>query len=204
MSDLSNRKLSLTTRVAQALRFIDEKTGALIPPVQLTSTYARAADYAPRQDYVYRRDSNQTTEHAEAIIAELEGAESSLLFASGMSAATAVIDQLDAGAHVVVPDVMYHGVLQQFKMYAAKNRLDVSYYATGNLDEMAAATRKDETALVWVETPNNPDWTVTDIKAAAAIAHGAGARLLTDCTGTPPCADGWSSAGNSAPRWSLT
>jgi cystathionine gamma-synthase len=188
MSDLSNRKLSLTTRVAQALHFLDADTGAVIPPIQPTSTYARDAEYAPRQNYNYRRDSNQTTELAERIIAELEGATSSLLFASGMSAATAVIDQLEAGAHVVIPDVMYHGVLQQFQMYATKNRLDVSTYAAGNLDAMAAATRKGETALVWVETPNNPDWTVTDIKAAAAIAHAAGARLLTDCTGTPPCA----------------
>lgn len=188
MSDLSNRKLALSTRVAQALRFLDQETGAVVPPIQPTSTYARDADYAPRQNYIYRRDSNQTTELAEAIISELEGAQSSLLFASGMSAATAVIDQLPGGAHVVVPDVMYHGVLQQFQMYATKNRLEVSYYAAGNLEDMAAALRQGETALVWVETPNNPDWTVTDIRAAAEIAHAAGARLLTDCTGTPPCA----------------
>jgi len=188
MSDLSNRKLSLSTRVAQALRFLDTETGAVIPPIQPTSTYARAEDYTPRQAYIYRRDSNQTTELAERVISELEGATSSLLFASGMSAATAVIDQLPAGAHVLVPDVMYHGVLQQFQMYADKNRLDVSHYAAGNLDAMSAAIRKRVTALVWVETPNNPEWTVTDIRAAADIAHAAGARLLTDCTGTPPCA----------------
>jgi cystathionine gamma-synthase len=52
---------------------------------------------------------------------------------------------------------------------------------------MAAAVRKDETQLVWVESPNNPDWEVTDIAAAAEIAHNAGAKLVTDCTGTPPC-----------------
>lgn len=188
MSDHSNRKPSLPTRVAQALRFLDEDTGALVPPIQPSATYARDENYGQRQSYIYRRDSNQTTTHAERIIAELEGAKETLLFASGMSAATAVIEHLPAGAHVVVPDVMYHGVLDQFQTYHAKNRLDVSYYTAGNLDEMANALRQGATQLVWVETPNNPDWTVTDIAAAAEIAHGAGAKLLTDCTGTPPCA----------------
>jgi cystathionine gamma-synthase len=188
MTEPSNQKLSLATRLAQALRFIDAETGAVVPPIQPTSTYARDENYVARKPYLYRRDGNQTTAHAEAVITELEDATESLLFASGMSAATAVIEHLPVGAHVVVPTVMYHGVLTQFQDYHARNRLDVSYYSAGNLDEMAAAIRKGETRLVWAETPNNPDWEVTDIAAAADIAHDAGAKLLTDCTGTPPCA----------------
>lgn len=184
----SNRTLSPATKLAQAMRYLDVETGAIVPAIQPSATYARDADYAPRKDYIYRRDSNQTTEQAEAIIADLEGASSTLLFASGMSACTAVIEHLPARAHVVVPQVMYHGVLEQFQSFAAKERLDVSYYTPGDLEDMQAKLRTGETALVWAETPNNPNWDVTDIAAAAEIAHAAGAKLFTDCTGTPPCA----------------
>jgi len=184
----SNKELSPATKLAQALRYLDAETGAIVPSIQPSATYARDANYEVRKSYMYRRDSNETTEQAEAIIADLEGAQSSLLFASGMSACTAVIEHLPARAHVVVPEVMYHGVLDQFQMFAAKDRLQVSYYAAGDLEDMAGKMRAGETALVWAETPNNPNWDVTDIAAAAEIAHGAGAKLFTDCTGTPPCA----------------
>jgi len=182
-----NHSLSLSTRLAQALRYVDEETGALVPPIQTTATYMRDADYEIRKPYWYRRDGNQTTAHAEKIIAELEGASDSLLFASGMSAATAVIEHIPAGAHVVVPKVMYHGVLHQFHTGADKGRFSVDYYDAGDMDALAKAVKKGKTFLVWAETPNNPDWTVTDIKAASDIAHAVGAKLVTDCTGTPPC-----------------
>lgn len=186
VTDRSNRKTSPETRIVQALHFMDEATGAVVPSIQPTSTYARNADYGLRQEYMYRRDGGATTEHAEAIIADLEGASKAMLFASGMSACTAVIEQLPTGSHVVLPKVMYHGVLHQFKIYETNGRLSVSYYSAGNLDELAAAVRPGETRLVWVETPNNPDWEVTDIAGAAQIAHDAGAMLLSDCTATPP------------------
>nr|WP_309502977.1 PLP-dependent aspartate aminotransferase family protein [uncultured Roseovarius sp.] len=184
---MKNRQLSPATRLAQALRYLDNETGAIVPPIQPSATYARAADYSERKPYIYRRDSNQTTDHAEAVIADLENAADTMLFASGMSAASAVMEALPARAHVVAPDVMYHGVLQQLQKHHALGRLDVSFYSTGDLAAMQAAIRPGETALVWVETPNNPDWDVTDIAAAARIAHDAGANLFTDCTGTPPC-----------------
>ncbi|RKF16306.1 PLP-dependent transferase [Roseovarius spongiae] len=184
---MRNRPLSPATRVAQALRYLDPDTGAITPPIQPSATYARAPDYTLRDAYMYRRDSNETTDHAEAIIADLEGAADTMLFASGMSAANAVLDALPARAHVVAPDVMYHGILHRMQKLDALGRLGLSFYKTADLAAMQAAIRPGETALVWVETPNNPDWDVTDIKAAAAIVHDAGARLLTDCTGTPPC-----------------
>ncbi len=183
----SNRKPSLSTRIAQALHFVEDGTGAVTPAIQPAATYARDEDYEVRKPYWYRRDGSQTTAHAEAVIAELEGANESLLFSSGMSACTAVIEHLPTGAHIVAPKVMYHGVLAQLQTYAAKGRLTLSDYTAGNLDELAAAIRPGETTLVWVETPNNPNWEVTDIAAAAELAHAAGAKLITDCTGTPPC-----------------
>ncbi len=186
MTNQSNRKQSIKTRVAQALHFVEAETGAVVPSIQPSATYARDENYEVRKPYWYRRDGSQTTAHAEAIIAELENAQESLLFSSGMSACTAVIEHLPTGAHVVVPKVMYHGVLQQIQKYEANKRITVSYYTAGVLTELAAAVRSGETQLVWVETPNNPNWEVTDIAAAAEIAHAAGAKLIADCTGTPP------------------
>lgn len=186
MTEHSNRKISLQTQIAQALHFVEGETGAVVPSIQPTSTYARDEDYGLRKEYMYRRDGSQATQHAETIIAELEGATETLLFASGMSACTAVIEQLPTAAHVVIPKVMYHGVLQQIQLYEAKNRIIVSSYTAGNLDELSAAIKPGKTVLVWVETPNNPNWEVTDIAGAAELAHQAGARLIADCTGTPP------------------
>jgi cystathionine gamma-synthase len=186
MTNKSNRTPSLVTRVTQALHFVEAETGAVIPSIQPAATYARDENYEVRKPYWYRRDGSQTTAQAEAVIAELEGAKDSLLFASGMSACTAVIEHLPTGAHVVAPKVMYHGVLAQLQSYEANERIELSSYSAGNLEELAAAVRPGKTNLVWAETPNNPDWQVTDIAAAAEIAHSAGAKLLTDCTGTPP------------------
>ena len=182
-----NQKLSAKTRVAQALRYIDPETGAIIPPIQSSATFARDENYETRKPYWYKRDGNETTSHAEAMIADLEEAKDTLLFSSGMSAATAVIDHLQEKSYVVVPKAMYHGVLHQFKTYEKKGRLSVSYYKAGDLNELSDVINHN-TSLVWVETPNNPDWAVTDIRKAADITHKHGAKLLTDCTGTPPCA----------------
>lgn len=186
MSENSNRQPSLVTMLAQALHTIEEETGAVVPSIQPSATYARDENYGARQPFIYRREGSQTTHHAEQIIAKLEGATQSLLFASGMSACTAIIEQLATGSHVVIPKVMYHGCLQQFQNYEKNGRISISYYDAGNCEGIASAVKKDETKLVWVETPNNPNWEVTDIAEAASIAHAAGAKLATDCTGTPP------------------
>jgi len=187
MSEKSNREPSLVTLVTQALHYIEDDTGAVVPSIQPAATYARDDNYDIRKPYWYRRDGSQTTSHAEQIIATLEGAKDSLLFASGMSACTAVIEQLPTGAHVVAPKVMYHGVLQQFQNYESNGRITISYYDAGDNNSLTEAVKRNQTKLVWVETPNNPNWEVTDISAAATTAHEAGAKLITDCTGTPPC-----------------
>ncbi len=182
----SNSKPSLHTRIAQALHFEEAGSGAVTPAIQPAATYTRDENYAIRRPYWYRRDGSEATAHAEAMIAELEGATETLLFASGMSAATAVIEQLPTGSHVVAPEVMYHGVRMQLLAYEKNGRITLSSYTAGNLDELADAVKPGETKLVWVETPNNPNWEVTDIQAASDIAHKASAKLITDCTGTPP------------------
>lgn len=147
MTKNSNRKMSIQTRVAQALHFVEAETGAVVPSIQPAATYARDENYEVRKPYWYRRDGSQTTALAEAVIAEMEGATESLLFASGMSACTAVIEHLPTGSHIVAPKVMYHGVLAQIQNYAANGRVTVSYYTAGNLAELKAQLLRNQPPL---------------------------------------------------------
>jgi cystathionine gamma-synthase len=106
----ANDKPDARTRVAQGGHFIDPLTGAVIPPLQLATTFARNADYELIGSYIYSRNGTPTVDHAEKLMAELEGAAQSLLFASGMAAVAALIDTLETGQRIAAPDIMYHGV----------------------------------------------------------------------------------------------
>ena len=182
----NDKDLSISTKIAQALHFSDPETGSVVPSIDHSATYSRDENYQPRQAYWYRRDGNKTTQLAEKIISELENANASLLFSSGMSACTAVLEMLPAEAHIAVPRVMYHGVLGQIQSFASKNRIRVDYYEAGDLASMESVIKNGVTQLVWVETPNNPNWEVTDISSASELAHKAGAKLIVDATATPP------------------
>ena len=182
----NEKELSLSTKIAQALHYNDPDTGSVIPPIEHTATYSRDENYEPRKTYWYRRDGNKTTQIAEEIIAELENADISLLFSSGMSACTAVLEMLAPNAHIVVPSVMYHGVLAQIQNFSSKNRIYVDFYNAGDLTSMKEVIKIGVTQLVWVETPNNPNWEVTDIVEASKLAHEAKAQLIVDATATPP------------------
>ena len=182
----NDKDLSISTKIAQALHFSDPETGSVVPSIDHSATYSRDENYQPRQAYWYRRDGNKTTQLAEEIISELENANASLLFSSGMSACTAVLEMLPAEAQIAVPRVMYHGVLGQIQNFASKNRIRVDYYEAGDLTSMESVIKNGVTQLVWVETPNNPNWEVTDISSASELAHKAGAKLIVDATATPP------------------
>ena len=182
----NDEDLSISTKIAQALHFSDPETGSVVPSIDHSATYSRDKNYQPRQAYWYRRDGNKTTQLAEEIISELENANVSLLFSSGMSACTAVLEMLPAEAQIAVPRVMYHGVLGQIQNFASKNRIRVDYYEAGDLASMESVIKNGVTQLVWVETPNNPNWEVTDISSASELAHKAGAKLIVDATATPP------------------
>lgn len=187
MTDTPSRSLSASTRAAQALHFVDPATGGVSHPIALSSTFARDAEYAPRQGYIYARDGGPTVEQAEALIADLDGAERTLLFASGMAAIVALLETLPAGAHVVAPRVMYHGTLAWLDRLQSRGRIVLDLFDAGEDDALASAIRPGLTSLVWIETPTNPTWDVIDIAAAAERAHAAGARLAVDCTAAPPC-----------------
>jgi cystathionine gamma-synthase len=183
---MTNTGWSPRTIAAQALGRIDEATRALVPPIHVTTTFLRDPDNQYRSGNVYGRADNETVREAEAVIAALEGAESAMVLGSGMSAATAVFLALAPGEHVVVPRVMYWALRNWLLTDAVAWGLRVQTVDNADLDALRAAMRPGETRLVWLETPANPLWTLTDIAAAAAIAHAAGARLVVDSTCATP------------------
>lgn len=174
------------TLAAQALHHIDEATGAVVPPIHLATTYARDAEYQLRGP-LYARDDNPTPVHAERLIAALEGGAAALVFSSGMAAATAAIRAVcRPGDHVVAPRVTYFALRGWLERFCARWGVGLDLVDTTDLDALAAALRPGTTRLVWVDTPANPTWDVTDLAAAAEVTHRAGALLAVDSTAATP------------------
>ena len=174
------------TIAAQALGWIDEATRAVIPPIHVSTTYLRDPDNQYRSGRVYARADNPAFDQAEAVINALEGGHQALLFASGMAAATAVFQALAPGDHVLAPKVMYWSLRNWLMTFAREWGLQVELIDMDSPAAVQAAIRPGVTKLVWVETPANPLWTVTDIAATAQIAHAAGALLAVDSTVATP------------------
>ncbi len=174
------------TLAAQALGWIDEQTRAVIPPIHVSTTYLRDPDNQYRSGRIYARADNPAFDQAEALLARLEHGEQALLFASGMAAATAVFQALAPGDHVIAPKVMYWSLRNWLMNFATHWGLTVELIDMGSPDALRAALRPGKTRLVWVETPANPLWTITDLAATVALARAAGARVAVDSTvGTP-------------------
>ncbi|MEQ1515295.1 MAG: aminotransferase class I/II-fold pyridoxal phosphate-dependent enzyme [Usitatibacteraceae bacterium] len=174
------------TIAAQALGWIDEATKAVSPPIHMSTTYIRDADNQYRNGRIYARDHNPSFDQAEAVLCALEHGAQAALFASGMAAATAVFQALKPGDHVIAPKVMYWSLRNWLLGFAAHWGLVVEFIDLHDLDQLRRATQPGKTRLVWVETPANPLWTITDIAAVAEIAHRAGALLAVDSTGASP------------------
>jgi len=171
---------------AQALGWVDEATRAITPPIHVSSTYIRDADNQYRSGRIYVRDNNPAFDQAEAVINTLEGGHQTLLFASGMAAATAVFQALQPGDHVLAPQVMYWSLRNWLMSFARGWGLDVELIDMTSPDALQRALRPGKTKLVWIESPANPLWTVTDIAASAQLAHDAGALLAVDSTVPTP------------------
>ncbi|MDP4024597.1 aminotransferase class V-fold PLP-dependent enzyme [Methylobacterium sp. NEAU 140] len=181
-AEFSRRSLA-----AQAMGGIDPHTRAVVRPLHVATTFVRDPDNGYSSGYCYARPDNATVREAEAVLAMLEGAEAgALLFGSGMAAATAVFGALEPGDHVVAGTVMYWALKRWLREEAPRRGLDLTFVDTDDPETLRAAMRPDRTKLVWIETPGNPLWTVTDIVAAAEIAHAAGARLAVDSTAASP------------------
>lgn len=185
MADKSSHHLA--TLLAGACHQHDPDTGGVVPPIAPATTYARDAGYALRREGIsYSRDANPGYIPPETVLREAEGGAGALLFASGMAAATAVFQMLKPGDHVVVPRVMYHGLRDWLEDSCPRLGIGMTFFDPGDQHGIERALQKGKTRLVWIETPANPTWEITDIAAAAAAAHNAGAKLAVDSTVATP------------------
>ena len=174
------------TIAAQALGWVDEATRAITPPIHVSTTYLRDPDNQYRTGRIYARADNPAFDQAEAVLARLEHGAQAALFASGMAAATAVFQSLAPGDHVLAPQVMYWSLRNWLMNFATQWGLQIELIDMSSPAAVQAAIRPRKTKLVWLETPANPLWTVSDIAAIAAIAHAADARLAVDSTSATP------------------
>ncbi len=179
-------KLNAETLTAQALGHVDPVTRGLVGSIHPATTYERDKDGGYSSGRGYTRPHNPTYDEPENLLNALEGGNGTLLFASGMAAATAVFQSLLPGDHVVAPRVMYWSLRKWLIESAMSWGLDVEFVDTGDPGCLRAAMRPGQTRLIWLETPANPTWEVSDIEVASAIAHNAGARLAVDSTVASP------------------
>ncbi|HEX7520775.1 MAG TPA: cystathionine gamma-synthase [Acidimicrobiia bacterium] len=162
----------------------DGSTGAVVTPISLSSTFVQS-EVGVHQGYEYARSANPTRAALEACLASLEGAAHGLAFASGMAAEDAVLRLLAPGKRVVLPDDAYGGTFRLVaKIYGPAGTPWTAADLTA-LDALAAAWR-DDTRLVWVETPTNPMLTIVDIAAIVELAHARGAKVVVDNTFATP------------------
>lgn len=163
----------------------DETTGAVVPPIHLSTTFRHGPAGERVAGYEYQRESNPTQDRLETALATLENGAGALCFGSGMAAMAGLLESLPAGSHVLIPTDCYTGLRALSAEFLPERGITASAVDMSDLDAVQAALRPD-TRLVWAETPSNPQLRVSDIAALAALAHGHGALLACDNTFATP------------------
>src|ERR1043166_9179969 len=181
---MSNDNMGFATTAIHTGSEPDETTGAVSVPIYQTSTYAQDA-LGKNKGYEYARTQNPTRSAVERNLAALEGGRFGFAFASGMAAIDATLRLIKAGEHVVVSDNTYGGTFRLFNRILANYNIEFDYVDTSDPLNVEAAI-KENSRMVFVETPTNPVMMVTDLKAVSDVAHAAGARVVCDNTFMSP------------------
>jgi cystathionine gamma-lyase len=179
------RKLHFSTRCIHAGQAPDPSTGAVMPPIYTTSTYAQSSP-GVHKGYDYSRTRNPTREAWERCIADLEGGMRGFAFASGMAATSTLLELLDAGSHIVAMDDLYGGTFRLFERVRRRTaNLDITFADLSNPAALAAAVRPD-TKMIWIETPTNPTLRLVDIAQVAQFARKRKILTVVDNTFASP------------------
>jgi cystathionine gamma-lyase len=184
MADEKSRAHRFGTRAIHAGQRPDPTTGAIMTPVYQTSTYVQP-ELGRHLGYEYARTHNPTREALEGNVASLENGLHGLAFASGLAAIDTITKLFSAGDHIVSGEGVYGGSYRLFAKIIARQGIEFSFVDSEDLDQIRDAIRPN-TKLVHVETPTNPMMGLTDLAAAARIAHDAGALLSVDNTFASP------------------
>jgi len=173
------------TRVIHAGQAPDPTTGAIMPPISLSSTYVQQSP-GEHKGYEYSRSQNPTRFAWERCVADLEGGTRGYAFASGLAASATILDLLEPGAHVVASDDLYGGSYRLLTRVRERSAgLQVSYVDMTDIAAVAAALRP-QTRLLWVETPTNPMLKLADLAAVGALARERGILACADNTFASP------------------
>ena len=177
--------MKIETAAARASHHIDPESGAILAPIQPSTTFERSEDGEYPGGYIYSRSGNPNRRQLEDILATLEGGAACAAFSSGSAASAAVFQALESGDHVVTPNDCYHGTAALLRDVFARWGLQITFTDVTDSEQVQQAMQPN-TRLVWVETPSNPMLKVTDIRRTAAIAHEAGALCVCDNTWATP------------------
>jgi cystathionine gamma-lyase len=179
------RTLGFGTRCIHAGQSPDPTTGAVMPPIYTTSTYAQTSP-GVHKGYDYARTRNPTRDAWQRCIADLEGGIRAFAFASGMAATSTVLELLDAGSHVIAMEDIYGGTYRLFERVRKRTmNLEVSYVDLSDMDRLAAAMRPN-TRMIWIESPTNPTLRLVDIAQVAEFARRKNVLTVVDNTFATP------------------
>ena len=174
------------TLTATALGWSDPETDAMAMPLRPSTSFLRDPNDLNRTGRMFTRDDNPTFAQPEALINALEGGAGCLLFASGMAAITSVFQRLNPGDHVILPELVYSGLRDWMNIHGVRWGLEVSYVDFNEPALVQAAIIQGKTKVIWLETPSNPTWDITDIAAISTVAHAAGVLVAIDNTVATP------------------
>lgn len=178
------RRLDAETRNVRAALDTDTAHGAVVPPIHLSSTYSFAG-FGQRRQYDYSRSGNPTRDALGGALADLEGGAGGVVVATGMAAITLVTSLVKPGERIVVPRDCYGGSFRLFTALQRTGRAIVDFVDPTDLAALGAALATPA-KLLWLETPSNPLLRITDLEAAAALGHAAGALVCADNTFLSP------------------
>src|SRR5690349_4450137 len=175
------------TRAVHAGQAFEPRTGAVVPPLHFSSTYAQDGIGGLRSGYEYGRGGNPTRDALQEQLAALEGGTHAYSFSSGLAAEDSLIRALTRpGDHIVLGNDAYGGTYRLISRVLGGWGIGNTPVDMANLDAVRQAVAANKTRFVWVETPSNPLMKITDIAALAEIAHDAGALLVVDNTFASP------------------
>jgi cystathionine gamma-synthase len=182
---MDTMKLHPATLAVHAGAQADPETGAVAPPIHLSTTFRHGPAGERIAGYEYQREGNPTQDRLETALAALEGGAAALAFASGMAAMTGLLESLPAGARVLIPDDCYSGLRFLAQEFLPERRIEAIAL---DMTDIAAVERAcaQRPAMLWVETPSNPRMRISDIGALAALAHAHGTLLACDNTFATP------------------
>ncbi len=176
--------MKIETLAVHSGRKIDESTGAITPPIHLTTTFEREKDGSYPKEFNYTRSGNPNRKMLEECLTELEDGKAAAAFSSGSAGTMSILQSLSPGDHIIASDDLYHGTRKLMMMFEKYN-IQTSFVDMTNTKEFKSAFNKS-TKLIWVETPSNPLLKIINLDAVSEISHKNNAIVVCDNTWATP------------------